>query len=425
MLPTLQLFPCVPTGFDPCLIYDPAFAYSLWSVCLHLLTDLPCTEPVYWIKEYLPVVPASRVLHLSPVSVRCNRTIWPAMDSADSESVHAAVRAQGSRIHHQEEQLSAVCVVVNELKDHQQSFQASVGEEVGHLRTQIQRLVNQLEALPVFSPPTTTSVAPTPAPGPLLVSAAPAAPLARPDRFSGEVGRCRPFLTQCGLHFELHAGSFPTDRARVAFIITHLSGRAEAWATAEWARDSPICYSLSGFTDSLRKIFDSTAPSREAAQTLMALRQGRRRVADYAIEFRTLAADSGWNSASLFDAFLHGLSASIKDVLIPLDLPSDLDSLIALAIRTDNRLVERERDRSRPAAIPPGQRGQTTPFLGVPPQRFGAAAPPSAVEEPMQLGRARLSPEERQRRLREGRCIYCGEPGHFLVSCPVKDRAHR
>lgn len=38
----------------------------------------------------------------------------------------------------------------------------------------------------------------------------------------------------------------------------------------------------------------------------------------------------------------------------------------------------------------------------------------------MQLGRARLSSVERQRRLQEGRCFYCGELGHLVASCPAK-----
>ena len=38
----------------------------------------------------------------------------------------------------------------------------------------------------------------------------------------------------------------------------------------------------------------------------------------------------------------------------------------------------------------------------------------------MQLGRARLSPEERRRRQLEGRCYYCGETGHLVASCPTK-----
>ena len=41
----------------------------------------------------------------------------------------------------------------------------------------------------------------------------------------------------------------------------------------------------------------------------------------------------------------------------------------------------------------------------------------------MQLGRTKLSPEERQRRIREGRCIYCGQMGHFLSGCSVRDQA--
>ena len=38
----------------------------------------------------------------------------------------------------------------------------------------------------------------------------------------------------------------------------------------------------------------------------------------------------------------------------------------------------------------------------------------------MQLGRTRLTPEERQRRRQEGRCFYCGETGHLISTCPIK-----
>ena len=61
---------------------------------------------------------------------------------------------------------------------------------------------------------------------------------------------------------------------------------------------------------------------------------------DYAIRFRTLASESGWNTTALYDVFLKGLANPILERLLPLDLPTDLDSLIALAIRTDNRLEE-------------------------------------------------------------------------------------
>ena len=73
------------------------------------------------------------------------------------------------------------------------------------------------------------------------------------------------------------------------------------------------------------------------------MRQGRQSVLDYAIEFRTLATDSGWNQPALVDAFLNGLSERVKDFLTPLDLPSELDALVSLAAKIDKRLLERDR----------------------------------------------------------------------------------
>lgn len=41
--------------------------------------------------------------------------------------------------------------------------------------------------------------------------------LSRPQRFSGESGDIKPFLTQCDLHFELQAAAFPTERAKIVW----------------------------------------------------------------------------------------------------------------------------------------------------------------------------------------------------------------
>lgn len=43
--------------------------------------------------------------------------------------------------------------------------------------------------------------------------------LANPEWFSGASGKCRAFLVQCGLHFELQASSFPIKQAKGAFMI--------------------------------------------------------------------------------------------------------------------------------------------------------------------------------------------------------------
>ncbi len=124
---------------------------------------------------------------------------------------------------------------------------------------------------------------------------------------------------------------------------------------------------------------------------------------DYAIEFCTLAADSGWNQPALTDAFYNGLSETVKDHLTSLDLPSELDALVSLASRIDKWLMERH----RACALQKQRRPPPTP-----PQRFQpqsqhlppAGRPPSPdAPEPMQIGHMRLSPAEHQRRMNEGR----------------------
>ncbi len=90
------------------------------------------------------------------------------------------------------------------------------------------------------------------------------------------------------------------------------------------------------------------------------------------------------------------------------ELPHGLDELVDLALRVDARLQQRDlRGRRR-----------LTPryhFLDT-----GDTVSHSSVDEPMQVGRARLSREERDRQRMRGLCLYCGAAGNFLVSCPVK-----
>ena len=66
-------------------------------------------------------------------------------------------------------------------------------------------------------------------------------------------------------------------------------------------------------------------------------------ISDFAIEFQTLATDSGWEGRALVDAFLHGLAEPVKDELLTRALPDDLEQIIAMAICIDARLEDRRR----------------------------------------------------------------------------------
>ncbi|KAL0167361.1 hypothetical protein M9458_039205, partial [Cirrhinus mrigala] len=46
--------------------------------------------------------------------------------------------------------------------------------------------------------------------------------------------------------------------------------------------------------------------------------------------------------------------------------------------------------------------------------------PPEPIPEPMVIDTRRLTQTERQRRITQGLCLYCGKPGHHIQDCPTR-----
>ncbi|KAI3366500.1 hypothetical protein L3Q82_000476 [Scortum barcoo] len=285
------------------------------------------------------------------------------MDPADASTIRSALSSQGNKILQHEEQLHAITISVKELSERQMELHSSVASQIDHLARQLQRVISQLEK----------TAAPRPASPPPAPSAS--------------------------------ASSSPPPVLRL--------------------RGGVVCQHSKVFSQTLTSMFDHKSPAREASRALLGLSQKGRRVIDYAIEFCTLAADSGWNAAAINDAFVNGLSEDIKDQLAPRELPPHFEDLVDIAVRIDSRLLEREKERrrigKRTAKIqgaPWGAREFRRPTR--PPVRATMLqASSTGGEEPMQLDRTRLGPEERQRRLKEGACFYCGQQDHRVASCPT------
>uniref|UniRef100_A0A3B1K949 CCHC-type domain-containing protein n=1 Tax=Astyanax mexicanus TaxID=7994 RepID=A0A3B1K949_ASTMX len=226
---------------------------------------------------------------------------------------------------------------------------------------------------------------PSPSPSPLAaprlpnaVSSVPGFSVSKPEIFDGDPGKCSGFLLQCAVFF---SNSPPTtDNAKIGFIISRLSGKALEWATSN-------------------------------GELLLALKQGQKPVASYALEFRTLAAGSGWNNAALINVFRCGLNPDIQRELACRDDSLTLDQLISLSIRLDQLLSHRPKTSSRTQHTP-----VTLPRTSTP-EKAALSAP-----EPMDIQKTRLTPEERQRRIQLHLCLHCGEAGHFKAECGLLTR---
>ena len=236
-------------------------------------------------------------------------------------------------------------------------------------------------------------------------------PLSAPQPFSGEPRTCRGFMLQCSQIFLHQARLFPTEPARLGYIISRLSGSALEWAAAVMDSQLPEANDSQLFLHRLELMFDTGRTEDQAAQRVLTINQGTRSVAQYAVEFRTLAIRSGWGDQALRSAFYRGLQEAVKDEMVNRDWGQSLDELIHLAIHLDARIQERRRDRRE-------TRAPMTTFLPRPATPALNPAPARSPEEPMELGRLRLSREERSRRLQRGLCMYCGSSGHQAQHCP-------
>ena len=309
------------------------------------------------------------------------------MNPADLDRIKEAVTNQGQL-----------------LGNHEQLLRTLV-ENVAQISNQL-TVLSGAHSSPPPSPPE-DAAAPVP---PTNSAAEPHIPA--PAKYSGNPDTCRNFLTQIQLVFNAQPVRYQHETAKIAYVASLLEGPPLSYFNALYEQRSPTIQTFALFSAELKRVYDHPIRGQQAGQQLLRLRQGRHTVREFASEFRSLAVESGWNDQALLTAFQSGLNRTIGREIALRKEPLTLDEAITTAINISDQMAQWQVEPSTPrSTVPP----MALPF----PVSSG-----SSGEEPMQVGRTRLSPEERQRRLAEGRCLYCGQLGHIIATCPLKARAH-
>lgn len=117
--------------------------------------------------------------------------------------------------------------------------------------------------------------------------------MAQPAPYAGTAEDCSGFLLQCFLYFEMQPQRFSSDHAKIAYIISLLSGRALQWARTLWEANAPVTQLLDALPTHFKEVFGQTIIALSVHDQLNHLRQGCSSVAYYSLRFRTLPAASG------------------------------------------------------------------------------------------------------------------------------------
>ncbi len=370
---------CIPCLFCLPVYYSDCFpAYDSCRLprpsSLSIDSDLPAASPdplpVYYLCSVLFAV--VNKLQMDPQASVSSQKTSPQSDPAALTQLTSELSAQANQLAIHQHQLTCLTALTEELVRSLQGLSLSAPALAA---TQDDIPVNILNHPP---PP----VSPR---------------LAFPERFNGDSTMCKGFLLQCSLFVTQQPALYPNDASKIAFVCSLLTGRALDWVTAVWRGDGSAFPSFDFFLQCFKEVFDYPAGGRGAGEQLLALSQGRTTAAEYALAFRTLAAQTTWVEDTLKLLFRRGLNMELQAELACRDEGRNLSDFIELTIQIDNLMRSRCFPHS-PSFNP---------------------SPPVSNPEPMQIGYTYLSSEERERRVRLHLCMYCGQAGHLKSSCPV------
>jgi Ty3 transposon capsid-like protein len=307
---------------------------------------------------------------------------------------------------------------------------------VATLNEEVQRLMARIQELEEVAQPLTPSGQSYKEPK-----------IGEPPTYNGKAAEFHPFLQQCKLYIRMKPITFAHDDARVAYFLSRLRGMPAEWGQALLEADSPLLTNYDAFLEQFTSLYENKARRRQLEERLESMEQTGSAHA-FAAEFTSLCEILDVKEGTRKILFLPKLKLGVRKALALVQLPPTFKELVDLAVRTDDiNFIAAKAEKAEQKAQSkhsaqqhlsasasqsktpaPSQNSSSHPrFNSQSSNRApsnnrshpysNASHSQSAPHPDVSVPRPHLTPEEKERRIREGLCTYCGEPGHSPDTC--------
>jgi hypothetical protein len=245
------------------------------------------------------------------------------------------------------------------------------------------------------------------------------------EPFNGNSANAEAFWTNLANYYFLNQDLYSSTSKQIASALTHFKLGTPA---GEWAKDRqqtalanspPDFGSWQAFQDTFKAHFIPVDAKLLSTQLLHTLRMNNKPFSEWYQEWSTHANRSGANEETKMYAFRQNIPAALHQKILGVSpAPTTLTRLVELAKEFDQtwRMYNTSRTQNNAYSRRQPNVRSTNPDDPTDPAIALANFPP----KPNQF--KKLSQDEKDRRRRENRCLYCGEAGHWADKCPMKPR---
>ncbi len=165
--------------------------------------------------------------------------------------------------------------------------------------------------------------------------------------FTGERGKLWAFLAKLKLYIEFNQAKFRSEMNKGLFTVSYLKDAAFDWVNPklhefldktskkQMNNKKSIFNNYKKFKNELQRAFRVVNEKQAAERQLHILKMNKSAV-KYAAEFQRIAALMNWDNDALVSQYYWGLNKTIKDEIVRMNQPEELQNMINIFINIDS-----------------------------------------------------------------------------------------